>query len=242
MLPQLTVAIPTYSRWIFLRTLIPKLLGYSQVTHVIVCDDGGGDAMAIWGEEWGSHEKLKVYINDKRLGIFGNKRRCLELSPTPWVVLLDSDNEYTAASFEFLEEFFRSRDPNSRAIYAAGGMERWEDKKVSRPLEQFVLEHDLVIDLENWNQINKHPQSNELLNDGNFLINTAVLEHIPVNVPNDRYYAADVIAWLDILINNAGWTYKVLKGLSYKHNVHNDSSWLLTSADSWNAMKRIKGI
>lgn len=239
MLPPLTVAIPTYSRWSFLRTLLPKLLGYTQVAHIIVCDDGGGDAMAIWSEEWGNHEKLKVYINDKRLGIFGNKRRCLELSPTPWVILLDSDNEYTAASFEFLENYFRSRELDARVIHAAGGMERLEDKKVSRPLEQFG---DLEISRSNWKQINEHPKSNELLNDGNFLINTAVLEHIPVNVPNDRYYAADVIAWLDILINNAGWTYKVLKGLSYKHNVHNDSSWLAMAADSWNAMKQIKGI
>ncbi len=195
--------------------------------------------MAIWSEEWSNNEKLHVYINNTRLGIFGNKRRCLERSPTPWVVLLDSDNEYTKESFEFLEGFFRSRDLDSRVIYAAGGMERCDGGSSSFPLTSFA---NLEISSANWKQINSLPKSNELLNDGNFLINTAVLEHIPVNVPNDRYYAADVIAWLDILINNAGWTYKVLKDLSYKHNVHDDSSWLAMSADSWNAMKQIKGI
>jgi glycosyltransferase involved in cell wall biosynthesis len=239
MLPPLTVAIPTYSRWTFLRTLIPKLLSYNQVKHVVVCDDGGGDAMAIWSEAWGNHEKLHVYINEKRLGIFANKRKCLEMSPTPWVVLLDSDNEYTKESFEFLEEFGRTRDLDARVIYAAAGMERLENGSVDRPLAAFG---DLEISSANWKYINTLPKSNELLNDGNFLINTAVLEHIPVNVPNDRYYAADVIAWLDILINGQGWTYRVLKGLSYRHNVHNDSSWLEMAADSWNAMKKIKGI
>ncbi len=239
MLPWLTVAIPTYCRFGFLRTLIPKLLTYKQIVRIVVCDDGGGDAMAIWGEEWGNHEKLKVYINDKRLGIYGNKRRCLELSPTPWVVLLDSDNEYTAESFEFLEEFFRSRELDTRVIYAAGGMERIEGEKVTRPLEIFG---DLEISRSNWDYINTLSSSNELLNDGNFLINIAAIEHIPANVPNDRYYAADVIAWLDTLINRSGWTYRVLKDLSYKHNVHNDSSWLAMAADSWNAMKQIKRI
>jgi glycosyltransferase involved in cell wall biosynthesis len=237
MLPPLTVAIPTYSRWAFLRTLLPKLLEYRWVTNIIVCDDGGGDAMAIWSEPWGNHEKLNVHINDKRLGIFGNKRRCLELAKTEWVILLDSDNEYTMESFEFLEEYFRSRDLDARVIYAAGGMRRLENGKVSRPLEHFG---NLEITRVNWETICKVPGSSELLNDGNFLVHVSALEYIPKDIPHDRYYAADMIAWLDLLINNGGWTYKVLKGLSYIHNVHNDSSWLKESSESWNAMKVIK--
>jgi hypothetical protein len=147
-------------------------------------------------------------------------------------------------------------------IYAAGGMRRLENGKVSRPLEHFVLEHDLEISRSpqpmvgaltietaaaqqlksglNWESICKVPGSSELLNDGNFLIHVSALEYIPKDIPHDRYYAADMIAWLDILINNGGWTYKVLKGLSYIHNVHNDSSWLKEAGESWNAMKVIK--
>ncbi len=239
MLPPLTVAIPTYSRWAFLRTLLPKLLEYRWVKHIIVSDDGGGDAMAIWSESWGNHEKLSVHINDKRLGIFGNKRRCLELAKTEWVLLLDSDNEYTTESFEFLERATTSGllEWSSRVIYAAGGMRRLEARTVSRPLEHFG---DLEISRSNWESICKISGSSELLNDGNFLIHVSALEHIPKDVPHDRYYAADMIAWLDLLINNGGWTYKVLKGLSYIHNVHNDSSWLKEAGDSWNAMKEIK--
>ena len=257
MLPPLTVAIPTYSRWAFLRTLLPKLLGYRWVKHVIVSDDGGGDAMAIWSESWGNHEKLSVHINDKRLGIFGNKRRCLELAKTEWVLLLDSDNEYTMESFEFLERadlewssrfqtdqgsVFNGESPvhrtwDSRAIYAAGGMRRLENGSESRPLERFG---DLEISRSNWESVCRLPGSSELLNDGNFLIHVSALEYIPKDIPHDRYYAADMIAWLDLLINNGGWTYKVLKGLSYIHNVHNDSSWLKEAGESWNAMKVIK--
>ncbi len=237
MLPPLTVAIPTYSRWVFLEKLLPKLLEYEWVTNVVVSDDGGGDAMAIWSESWGNHEKLSVYINDNRIGIFGNKRRCLELAKTEWVILLDSDNEYTMESFKFLEETFRSRDPDARVIYAAGGMRRLEAGNISQPLSSFG---DLEISRSNWSSICKMPGSNELLNDGNFLIHVSALEHIPKDIPHDRYYAADMIAWLDLLINNGGWTYRVLKGLSYIHNVHNDSSWLKESSESWNAMKVIK--
>jgi glycosyltransferase involved in cell wall biosynthesis len=237
MLPPLTVAIPTYSRWAFLRTLLPKLLGYKWVTNVVVCDDGGGDAMAIWGESWGNHEKLSVYINDKRLGIFGNKRRCLEMAKTEWVILLDSDNEYTKESFEFLEKSVLEWD--ARVVYAAGGMRRLESGKVSQPLIGFG---NLEISSTNWASICNMPGSSELLNDGNFLIHVSALEYIPKDVPHDRYYAADMIAWLDILINRAGWTYRVLKGLSYIHNVHNDSSWLKEADKSWNAMKEIKEV
>ncbi len=235
MLPPITVAIPTYSRWAFLRTLLPKLLKYRWVTNVVVCDDGGGDAMAIWSEPWGNHEKLSVHINDRRLGIFGNKRRCLEVAKTEWVILLDSDNEYTTESFEFLEHGVLEWD--TRVVYAAGGMRRLELGAESRPLEHFG---GLEISSTNWSSVCKMPGSAELLNDGNFIIHVSALEHIPKDVPHNRYYAADMIAWLDILINNGGWTYRVLKSLSYIHNVHNDSSWLKEAGESWNAMKGIK--
>ncbi len=233
-LPPLTVAIPTMRRFSFLKESVPRLLGVAAVKHVIILDETGEDAASIWAEPWSENPKLGVIINEVRVGIFENKRRCLAAAPTDWVLILDSDNEWTAESFEALGAATGGH-LDSRIIYAAGGMiRRTSGQKDTRPLELFG---SIDVGRDNWNTVLETPGAYELLNDGNFVLHRDALEVIPRGVPHERFRAADVLACLHMLVG-AGFTLRVLRDVSYIHNVHDESSWLAESAESWNIMKR----
>ena len=227
---SLTVAIPTMGRFSFLKDTVPRMLAISEVAHIVIIDEDGEDAAQIWASPWGDHPKLSVQINETRVGIFENKRRCLAAAPTPWVLLLDSDNEWPASSFKSLR---LPATPTS--IVAAARMLRRDmaTGQETRPLECFA---SIDVRRENWNSVLTGPRGYELLNDGNFIINRAALDIIPKGVPHERFRAADVLAWLHRLIG-AGWTLRVDEKLEYIHNVHEGSAWLAEAADSWAVMK-----
>jgi len=231
--PPLTVSIPTIGRFHFLKETVPRLLELDAVTHVLIVDETGEDAAAIWAESWGDHRKLGVIINETRVGIFENKRRCLAAAPTDWVLILDSDNEWTAESFAALEAA-TGGCLDSRYIYAAGGMRRCtHGEKDTRPLELFG---SIDVGRDNWNTVLGTPGAYELLNDGNFVIHRSALEIIPKGIPHERFRAADVLACLHMLVG-AGFTLRVLGSVSYIHNVHDGSSWLAESGASWAIMR-----
>lgn len=206
------------------------MLEIPMVHHIVIIDEDGEDAAAIWAEPWGLHPKLSVQINEARVGIYENKRRALAAAPDPWVLLLDSDNEWPAASFAALQI---PASPTS--IVAAARMLRRDmgSGQETRPLECFA---SIDVDRHNWNKVLTGPRGYELLNDGNFIINRAALAIIPKGVPHERYRAADVLAWLHRLIG-AGWTLRVDEKLEYIHNVHEGSAWLAEAATSWTVMK-----
>lgn len=249
----LTVAIPTMRRWNFLREVLPRLLEIECIEAIVICDETGEDALEIWSSDFYDEKRIHVFVNSERLGIFENKRRCLEYSFTDWVLLMDSDNEWTKEGIEQLQRLFQSYDssdqsyrlaqgalssdkshsaPDPKTIYAAGGMiKRSGSTGGLKPLSAFG---GLTVKRENWNDVLKMPGCYDLLNDGNFIINRrAALPHIPRGIPHETYYAADVIACLYGLLRDGGMQLRVEPELWYYHNVHEESSWLQTAAESW---------
>ncbi len=228
----LTIAIPTMHRWSFLREVLPRLLEIACVEAIVICDETGDDALEIWSSDFYDEKRIHVYINSERLGIFANKRRCLEMAPTDWVLLMDSDNEWTKEGIERLQELWTKQPPHPNCIYAAGGMiKRVEGKEVERPLLKFGRQ---TISRDNWNNTLRIAGCYDLLNDGNFIINRKVaLQHIPRGITHETYYAADVIACLYGLLREGDMVLYVEPDLWYYHNVHDESSWLTSAAESW---------
>jgi hypothetical protein len=114
--PQLTVAIPTMRRYDgFLKQLLPVYLANPLVKYVLICDETGEDADAI-EREIGKHEKLIMKRNPMRLGIYHNKRQCIELAPTDWVAVFDSDNFFNADFFMELAKLWYERRRKVRTI------------------------------------------------------------------------------------------------------------------------------
>lgn len=226
----LTVAIPTMRRWEpFLKMFLPTYLNSPQVRHVLISDETGEDIAAILASEWALHPKLILNQNPVRLGIYHNKRRCIELAPTEWVGVFDSDNFFPPEYFQKLEEIW-NKGFNPMHFYACGRgfFVNENGGDVTRPLDLFSGH---VLDRSNWNSIFNLQGWNYLLNDGNWVVNRSVLAHLPTDVLDKDILAADAIYMVHKFVR-AGYSFNIVDGLSYIHTVHKGSTWAATSEDS----------
>jgi glycosyltransferase involved in cell wall biosynthesis len=227
----LSIAIPTMDRWEFLKRQLPVYLEHPRVDCVIVCDENGHDISEICAAELDSNPKLRLYQNEKVLGVYGNKRQCMLKAPTDYVAVLDSDNFFDAAYIDSVVDCI-NRDlleNNSKTIYCAAGNERLmlETAQVENRIKHFS---GLLISSTNWNRILDTPSWNFLLNDGNAVWPKAVVKHLP-DLEEENIVGTDSILAMRLAIQ-AGYTLSVEPTLSYVHTVHGGSHWTQNAAVS----------
>lgn len=228
--PWLTVAIPTMRRWNFLKEQIPIALSRPEVAEVLLCDETGEDVAAASASPWAADPKLRLVINPRRLGIYQNKRRCIELAQSPMVAVLDSDNAFTDEWFETLSEavvkggrglIYASAD--FMTVNTAGGTP-------THPCAEFSGLR--IQGSEDWNLLLTKPRSHFLTNDGNWVVpRVPALDALPASTRSDTVEAADAIYMMRCFIAH-GLRVWYVPGLEYIHRVHPGSSWLQTEAAS----------
>jgi hypothetical protein len=227
---ELTVAIPTFRRWKgFLEKSLPQFLNNQYVSYVVINDETGEDVAAIKASRWATHPKLQLFVNEQRLGMYGNKRKCVERSPTDWVAVLDSDNIFPDVFFEALFDTWKDEGSSTKMVYAASEIVR-VFLKTGDSEERTRHFTGMRIHKGNWNQILQMKAWNFLLNDGNWVGHKSVLEAWPP-MPEERVKATDSIRIVRNLVDK-GWTYSIVPGMRYIHTVHDDSEWIKTEADS----------
>ena len=221
---QLTVAIPTLRRWGFLQKTLPSLLDNDLITWVVISDETGEDIKQIQATEYATNSKLILSTNTEILGMYRNKRRCLELAPTEWVAVLDSDNVFPEAFFETIMDELQTAD--QKIIYASANIVRLF-LKTGESEERTQHFSGKKINQSNWNETLQTRAWNFLLNDGNWIAHKSLLEAWPLDLPESKIKATDSL----MIVRNAvlsGFTYYVLPGLRYIHTVHDDSEWIKT--------------
>lgn len=227
---ELTVAIPTMRRWKgFLEKSLPTFLTSSYVSYVVVCDETGEDSEAIRASKWASHPKLRLHTNEKRLGMYANKRKCVEVSPTDWVAVLDSDNIFPDVYFEALFDTWKDEGADINTVYAASEIIRIF-LKTGDSEEKTKHFSGMRIHKGNWNQVLKMRAWNFLLNDGNWVCHRSVLEAW-APYPEEKIRATDSIRIVKGFVEK-GWVYSCVPGMKYIHTVHDDSEWIKTEAES----------
>lgn len=227
---QLTVAIPTMRRWNgFLEKSLPLFLNHESIYKVVVCDETGEDVKAIQKSKWASHPKLILHTNPRRLGMYANKRRCVELSPTEWVAVLDSDNIFPDEYFETLFDTWKDIGSNTKTIYAASEIVR-VFLKTGQSEDRTRHFTGMRVTKQTWNEVLQTKGWNFLLNDGNWVGHKSVLEAWPP-IPEAQVRATDSIRIIKQLVE-AGWTYFIVPGMRYIHTVHDDSEWVKTESES----------
>lgn len=227
---SLTVAIPTMRRFKgFLEKSLPQLLSNDFIDHVVVCDETGEDIQQIQKAPWCNSPKLQLFQNERRLGVYGNKRRCMEQAPTDWVAILDSDNIFPDSFFETLHEVWSEEGADPKTVYASSEIIRvfLQNGTSEERTRHFT---GTKITRHNWNRILETEGWNFLLNDGNWIAHKSVLSAwTPMK-------EEDVIGTDSIRIARGfveqGWTYYIVPGLRYIHTVHDGSHWIATAAQS----------
>jgi len=228
---SLTVAIPTMDRWSFLKDQLPKYLNNPRIACVLVSDENGNDLREICASGYDRNPKLRLYQNDRVLGVYGNKRQCFLKAPTEWVAVLDSDNWFEDSFFNaFFQCLERSREKDPlKQIYCAGGNERLH---LETGLTENRIRHfsGASISVSTWNSILQKPGWNFLLNDGNAIWPKEVIQHFP-DLSEEDIVGTDSIFFMRQAIQ-AGYTLNVEPSMHYLHTVHDGSHWLQNSAES----------
>jgi glycosyltransferase involved in cell wall biosynthesis len=210
-------------RWSFLKTMLPVFLSSPEVSEVILCDETGEDAEAARAA-FGSNPKLKIHVNDHRLGIYQNKKKVLQMAKG-WTALLDSDNIFPEEWFEFVKELDFS---DKKRMYGSADFKSLETDtgKVTTPCKEFS---GLVLSKDNWNTFLHRDKCFFLLNEGNFILHADAAKFLPPTRSEDLQ-AADAIFMLWNFVKN-GYTLEYT-GPEYIHLIHSDSSWLQTEKES----------
>lgn len=213
-------------RFSFLKKTVPAYLDNPLITAVVICDETGEDIDQIEKESWGKHPKLRLHRNPTRLGMYYNKRKCMEVSPTDWVAVLDSDNIFPEEFFEVVQETVK----NPKTVYASGQIVR-VFLKTGESEEKTKQFSGLSITKSNWNTVLQTPGWNFLLNDGNWIGHKSLLQAWPTDIQEEQIRATDSLRIVRNFILK-GYTYSVVPELRYIHTVHEDSEWLKTEAES----------
>lgn len=217
-------------RWEFLQDILPVFLDHPGINEVILCDETGEDAKAISNSPFTQNKKLRVIVNEKRLGMYQNKRKVLEIAgkTAPYVGLLDSDNYFSEEWVDTILDMLKGSD--GKTIFASADFKtvNVDTGEVAFPCKHFSGRR---LDLSNWNSIFKEPRYVNLLNDGNLVLPSNAISCFPVELASDKIMASDSIYMVRNCVKE-GYSIYYVPELSYIHTVHGGSTWILLEKES----------
>ena len=116
----LTIAIPTYNRPELLLESIKSVLDscnkakFFNFELVIVDNSADSSSWNYLGKNIDLgllKNRLRYFLNSENLGMFGNWNRCLELTTTPWITILNDDDLFKENAIPtFLKYFKQEQD------------------------------------------------------------------------------------------------------------------------------------
>lgn len=229
---QITLAIPTWRRYNFLEKVLEQYLENPLIQKLVICDETGEDIEAIKKSRFALNKKLVLHVNEKQLGMYHNKRKCLEIaakSGAEWVSVLDSDNLFSEDFFETLCEAIE-KENNTRHVFVASEIVHLQKKTGQTKIHTGHFA-GFKITKKNWNTVLETHNWNFLLNDGNWTAHKDVIQCFNDKANEEQIRAVDSLLLAKQMVEG-GYTYYVVPGLKYIHTVHDDSEWLKTEAIS----------
>ena len=220
--PPLSLCIATMRRWSFLKDSIPEYLKNPYITEIVICDETGEDAREI--QATFTDPRIKVHVNDHRLGAYLNKYKVVSLASNEWVCLMDSDNFAPVSYFEAWAKFLNGRQPNKEA----------ECFLPSKGLPALNYCHFIgnTITWDNYKSFWSVRQADAMYNTGNYIVpRDLYLRSITTSdllSLESQCHALDVQFRNYFLLKN-GAIFHIVPDMEYRHVVHGGSYYITTS-------------
>jgi hypothetical protein len=222
----LSLCIPTKNRWNFLKINIPKYLDNPFIDEIVICDENGNDAKMIQ-ETYKDNEKIKVYVNDRILGPFFNKRKVVSLAKNDFVCLMDSDNFAPLSYFEAWNTYIKENDLKENTVYCP-----------ARTIPQSNHEgfdYRKFIGSYNFDQCKKNYHNNvfgTMLNTGNYIFNKNLFmkaeSDYSLEDMDKSYKVCDVLYQNYLLLSKYNAILTLVPNMEYDHIVHGGSYYMET--------------
>jgi len=216
-----SLCIPTYERYDeFLSKTLDKYISNNLISEIIITDDSGNDVDKIKNSF--HSDKLRLFKNEKRLGIFFNKLECCKHASNKWIALLDSDNFADDNYFKKAEEYIKSNTLKDTCILAPS---------FAKPnFDYRFLENTIITKHNLYENFKKYEIFSTFLNTCNYVLNKSLLENLVIDDPTSKIYKspADSILFLIMYFEQTDLEIHILKDMHYDHRVHDDSTYLKT--------------
>jgi hypothetical protein len=223
-----SLCIPTMNRFdSFLIRYIPEYLNNNLIDEIIITDETGEDAKKI--REHFPDSKIKVFVNEIKLGPFLNKLKACKLASQQWIALIDSDNFADVVYFETAKQFIKSRYLPPASILAPS----WAKPNINYSnMSGFLFTKSRLYKNESLKDKNAiFAPTIHLMNTGNYILNKYVIDTI--NIENEAHNiplssACDVVYFNILLFEQMDLYMWVVPNLHYTHVVHDGSVYMQT--------------
>ena len=219
----------------FLKRYLPKYIANPLISEIIITDETGGDVLAINAEF--NSPKLRLYVNESRLGPLLNKHKALKLANCTWVALIDSDNFADEDYFMTAKIFIETNSPSETSVivpeFAAPGDNSSQFTQHNGfAFKEFV---NMNLTLDNLKKLPFHLKrhSSLLMNVGNYILNRYLITNFtmekedPAMISHSSSF--DVIYFNTMLYEQFSLNFFVVDSMVYKHSVHDGSVYITTN-------------
>lgn len=212
--PNISLCLTNYNRFELLFESFERVIDDPRISEIVISDDhsDAGIYAQVYDKYYSlQRNKIRLFRNDQRLGVYENKKQAVELATNERVCIFDSDNILPVA---YLDKLYEQPTWNRKVILAPS---------YARPSFDYISLIGQTIIKETVGRILKANRiAGTCLNTFNFFVNRE--EYLSVWTPNDNVNIADSI-YFNMLWLQAGNEIKVIEGLEYYHKVHEGSNY-----------------
>ncbi len=235
---KISLCLTNYNRDEMLVESFRRVLEHSLIDEVVIVDDCSTEAIYERMQgllmELPCRDKIKLYRNEKNIGMSLNKCEAVRRASNEWCILFDSDNVMEPRYLNAVAGRFELNDLSPATIYCPDFAEPRFDYR------EFACK---LITLKNALEFSSKKMFDCLMNTCNYMVHRN--SYLQVYKHNDAMVASDTI-WFNYLWLKSGRMMYVVPGMSYTHRVHDGSGFLedakYNMQQAEKVMEMIKGL
>jgi glycosyltransferase involved in cell wall biosynthesis len=205
---KISLCLTNWNRYELLLKSFEKVLFDERVSEIVISDDcSDKDIYEKVLAYAGLYPKIKVYRNENRLGVHGNKHQSVIRATGEWCIVFDSDNEI---SKEYIDKLLECQWKPTRILAP----------DFAEPAFDYRMFSDIVFMRKNVRLYIGKRRFDALLNTMNYFVNRE--HYLEVWQSKPDIIGADSI-FFNYLWLNSGREIQVIRNLRYKHLVHDAS-------------------
>jgi glycosyltransferase involved in cell wall biosynthesis len=230
---MITLAIPSYNRSNYVMESFSGVLSDERISEILIVDDCSDPE--IYSELYNLvnslkdsefFAKIRIIQNEKNLGAFYNKFKCVVESKNDWIILLDSDN---SIEVDYINSLDGKRNENIiyTPVQAICESPFLNYSNYSNYLVDKISYKDIIIS-------NGDPMWGAILNTGNyFFYRNNYIKCVQMEESISNSFAADAFYLIYLWMKNLEeGKIQIVENMKYKHRLHYDSHWLNNSNSS----------
>jgi glycosyltransferase involved in cell wall biosynthesis len=220
-----SLCIPTMNRFdTFLKKNLERYLQNDLIREIIIADETGADAAKIRAAF--NDPRIKVYVNERRLGPFLNKHGVCKKATSEWIILMDSDNFAPAEYFTTVKNYIAKNAPAKESILAP----TWAQPQFDyRHLSGHIMQRSTFHTIRAI-EARVKPQHNIdcIINTGNYVINKHLIDNLDLSKETDiqLFTPSDVVYMNTLFFEQFNMQFHMVPGLFYEHVVHDGSTYM----------------